>query len=193
MATIRTIENLSALIKAISTARPEPGVNDDPCFILDLWDGRQVTASFVKENGPIDISVRELVIKENKLSPYVKKLLEGGKSFVTSTGNHDEVCALVWKIEPKLRLYQVRWIASDNASTFLAAHYSAKAALALIVERLIFTQIIVPESNVADEFIVMFYDIDLQGEPRVISPRSFVREKLSILLDIVDAAEKASM
>ena len=99
MITIRQIKGVRQLIDAIGAGNSDPQAKGPVVVILKLWDGRIVTGSYYRGDEKPDVTGPEDIIWDNeKLNPFVEKVLRDGSGFITETGSDDTVCTLKWQI-----------------------------------------------------------------------------------------------
>lgn len=70
---------------------------------INLKDGRTIKASYYRgpkigKKADIFHPNGNIIWDSSLIRSHVESLLSEGKSFVTETGSHDEVCTLLWEI-----------------------------------------------------------------------------------------------
>jgi hypothetical protein len=89
-----------ALIEMIGLCRPNPDDNDSLVSRVLLWDGRIVDSRYAGKKKP-DIETSQNTFPPDDLvdiAAFVDRMLRDRTSFVTKTGNGDQVCTLEWSI-----------------------------------------------------------------------------------------------
>jgi hypothetical protein len=90
------VSNLNQLIDAIGAGSSDPQEPGPIVVGIELQNGDKITGSYSQQTPDV-IDQGAVIHDDEVLSPFVQRLLNDRQSFVTQTGDDDEVCTLIWE------------------------------------------------------------------------------------------------